>query len=83
MSERALRRCIMLYGAMGSTHMVDKVYSAYYKHIRRFSSDMWEPDPDTVKDLEAARSRTSAFRLQAQIMPSESLPAKLEAAERS
>ena len=83
MSERALRRCIMLYGAMGSTHMVDKVYSAYYKHIRRFSSDMWEPDPDTVKDLEAARSRTSAFRLQAQIMPSESLTAKLEAAERS
>lgn len=83
MSERAIRRCLMLYGLMGSTHMVDKVYSTYYKHMRRVSADVWEPSQETLADLEAARSRTSAFRLQAQNVASNAPEEGLKTAERS
>lgn len=84
-SERAIRRAIMLYGAVDNTRMVDKVWGEYYRHMRIFSANLWNPDPDTEKDLEAARSRTSAFRLPAQISitPPGSLPHNLETADRS
>ncbi len=81
MSERALRRCLMLYGAMGSTYMVDKIYSTYYKHMRRISAEAWKPAQETLADLEAARSRTSAYRLSSQIAPSEQSPATPETVE--
>ena len=82
-SERAMRRCIMLYGAMDMTHMVDKVWTAYYKHMRRFSAEVWDADEDTRKDLEAARSRTGAYRLPTQIALPGAFPPSLEPAERS
>src|SRR5690349_5384232 len=34
MSERTLRRCITLYGILASTHMVNQMYSAYYKLLK-------------------------------------------------
>jgi hypothetical protein len=70
MSERALRRCLMLYGTMGNTQMVDRVYSEYSKLMMRVSADAWRPEAETLADLEAARSRTSAYRLPAQVTPS-------------
>src|SRR5512133_673410 len=82
-SERAMRCCIMLYGAMDMTHMVDKVWTAYYKHMRRFSAEVWDADEDTRKDLEAARSRTGAYRLPTQIALPGSFPSSLQPAERS
>ena len=41
MSERTLRRCITLYGILGSTHMVNQVYSAYYKLLKTISVKAW------------------------------------------
>ena len=82
MSERALRRTLMLYGIVGSTHLVDQVYSAYYKHMKRISSDQWNPSKETLKDLEQAKSRTSAYRLPTQVTPHEPLPYR-ETADRS
>src|SRR5437660_11618644 len=43
MSERTLRRCITLYGILGSTHIVNQVYSAYYKIMKTISAKVWEP----------------------------------------
>ncbi len=83
MSERALRRCLMVYGAMGSTHMVDKVDKEYIKLMRYVSADAWEPDQETLADLEAARSRTNAYRLSTQVATSAPPPVPLETAERS
>lgn len=67
MSERALRRCLMLYGSIGSTHLVDQAYSTYTKQMRRISADAWNPDEETLKELEQAKSRTGQFRLPAQV----------------
>jgi hypothetical protein len=67
MSERALRRCLMLYGTIGNTQMVDRVFNEYSKLLQRVSADAWRPNPETQADLEAARSRTSAFRLSTQV----------------
>jgi hypothetical protein len=73
MSERALRRCLMLYGTMGNTQMVDRAYNEYSKLMRRVSADAWEPSPETLADLEAALSRTSAFRLSTQAASSKTI----------
>ena len=53
MSERTLRRCITLYGILASTHMVNQVYSAYYKLLKTISAKAWEPSKETLQDLQA------------------------------
>lgn len=63
MAERALRRSLMLYGLTGATHLVDQAYTAFYRHMKRLSSDHWEPNPATLHDLDAAKTRTNAYRL--------------------
>ncbi len=71
MSERALRRCLMLYGILGSTDLVDQTYASYARHMKRISSEAWQPSPQTLSDLQEARSRTSAYRLPAQTVTHE------------
>lgn len=66
MSERALRRAIVLYGAIGSTHLVDEAYSAYSRHMRHISSKMWQPDKETLADVQAAKEQTGIYRFVAQ-----------------
>jgi hypothetical protein len=66
MSERALRRAVVLYGAIGSTHLVDEAYSAYYRHMRHISSKMWEPGKETLADVQAAKEQTGTYRFVAQ-----------------
>lgn len=68
MSERALRRCLMLYGLIGATHLVDQAYTAYHRHMKRISSDIWQPSPDTLHDLDRAKHCTNAYRLPAQVV---------------
>jgi hypothetical protein len=62
MSERALRRCLLLYGALGSTHLVDQIYSRYYRHMRHISGRMWEPSSDTLRAMQLAKENTGAHR---------------------
>jgi hypothetical protein len=83
MSERTLRRCISLYGILGSTHMVNQVYSAYYKLMKTISAKSWEPSKETLQDLQGAQAQTNAYRFSAKVMPHEPPPPHLEAGGRS
>jgi hypothetical protein len=67
MSERALRRCVVLLGAIGSTDAVNQVWSAYYTQMKSISDQRWQPSKETQDDLQAARAQTSAYRFAAQI----------------
>jgi hypothetical protein len=78
MSERTLRRCITLYGLLGSTHMVNQVYSAYYKLMKTISAKAWEPSKETLQDLQGAQAQTNAYRFPAKVMPHEPPPPHLE-----
>jgi hypothetical protein len=83
MSERTLRRCITLYGILGSTHMVNQVYSAYYKLLKSISAKAWEPSKETLQDLEGAQAQTNAYRFPARVMSHEPPPPHLETDGRS
>ena len=72
MSERSLRRSLVLYGAIGATHQVDQVYSAYYKQMRSISARAWEPSSETLADLRSAKQQTNAYRFPKQVAPHES-----------
>ncbi len=64
-SERALRRCLVLYGIMEQTQQVDKVYNAYATQMTRLFhawGHTWEPSPETLEDLRRAKEQTSAYR---------------------
>jgi hypothetical protein len=78
MGERTLRRCITLYGILGSTHMVNQVYSSYYKHMKTISAKAWEPSKETLQDLQGAQAQTNAYRFPAKVMPHEPPPPHLE-----
>jgi hypothetical protein len=67
MSERALRRCVVLLGAIGRTDLIDQVWSAYYAQMKSVSDHRWQPSKETQADVEAARAQTSAYRFAAQI----------------
>jgi hypothetical protein len=83
MSERTLRRCITLYGILGSTHMVNQVYSAYYKQMKTISAKAWEPSKETLQDLQGAQAQTNAYRFPTKVMPHEPPPPHLEMGDRS
>jgi hypothetical protein len=80
MSERALRRCITLYGILGNTHLVNQVYTTYYRQMKMISSKVWEPSQDTRQDLEGALAQTNAYRF-SMVMPP--LPSSMDTADRS
>jgi hypothetical protein len=68
MSERALRRCVMLLGATGSTDLVNQVWSAYSTQMKSISDQRWQPSKETLADVEAARAQTNAYRFSAQVL---------------
>jgi hypothetical protein len=67
MSERALRRCVVLLGATGRTDLVNQVWSAYYTQMKSLSDQRWQPSRETQADVQAAREQTSAYRFAAQV----------------
>ncbi len=83
MSERTLRRCITLYGILGSTHLVNQVYSAYYRQMKTISAKAWEPSKETLQDLQAAQAQTNAYRFPARVMQHEPPPPHLESDDRT
>ena len=64
MSERALRRCIILYIKLGCPHLVDEVYSAYFDQMKDASSGNWEPSVETLREVQEARKQAAAYRLE-------------------
>jgi hypothetical protein len=82
-SERTLRRCITLYGILASTHMVNQVYSAYYKLLKTISAKAWEPSKETLQDLQGAQAQTNAYRFPTRVMSHEPPPLHLETNGRS
>ena len=73
MSERALRRCVMLLGATGSTDLVNQVWSAYSTQMKSISDQRWQPSKETLADVEAARAQTNAYRFAAQVLSATAL----------
>jgi hypothetical protein len=67
MSERALRRCMVLLGAMGKTDRINQVWSDYLSKMRSASDGRWQPSRETLADMQAAQARTNAYRFAAQI----------------
>jgi hypothetical protein len=67
MSERALRRCVVLLGAMGKTDRINQVWSDYLSKMRSASDGRWQPSRETLADMQAAQARTSAYRFAEQI----------------
>ncbi len=66
MSERALRRCVVLLGAIGRTDLVNQVWSAYSTQMKSISDQRWQPSQETQADVQAARAQTNAYRFAAQ-----------------
>ena len=83
MSERTLRRCITLYGILGSTHMVNQVYSAYYKLMKTIQPRPGSPAKRRSQDLQGAQAQTNAYRFPARVMSHEPPPPHLETDGRS
>src|SRR5579885_25026 len=67
MSERALRRCFVLLGAIGKTDRINQVGSQYLSKMRSASDGRWQPSRETLADIQAAQARTSAYRFAEQI----------------
>jgi hypothetical protein len=83
MSERALRRAVLLWGSLSQTGQVDQLWRAYWSQMRKISDRRWEPRRETLADLETARAQTNAYRLALQLSRQEGinlLPAFLEGA---
>ena len=66
MSERALRRCVVLLGAIGRTDLVNQVWSAYSTQMKSISDHRWQPSQETQADVQAAKAQTNAYRFAAQ-----------------
>lgn len=67
MSERALRRCVVLLGAIGRTDLVHQVWSAYVAQMKSAFDHRWQPSKETQADVQAAREQTNAYRFAAQV----------------
>lgn len=67
MSERALRRCVVLLGAIGKTNSINQVWSSYVAQMKGISDHRWQPSKETQADVEAASKQTNAYRFAAQM----------------
>jgi hypothetical protein len=67
MSERALRRCVVLLGFLGRTDLVNQVWSAYCTQMKTISDQRWQPSQETQDDVQAAKAQTNAYRFSTQI----------------
>lgn len=77
MSERALRRCVVLLGTLGKTDLVNQIWSAYTTLMKTMSGQRWVPSKETVADVEAARAQTNAYRFPAQLFQAGNEPAEV------
>jgi hypothetical protein len=67
MSERALRRCVVLLGGLGRTDLVNQVWSAYCTQMKTISDQRWQPSQETQNDVQEALAQTNAYRFSTQI----------------
>ncbi len=67
MSERALRRCVVLLGTLGRTELINQIWSAYSTQMRSVSDQRWQPREETQADVQATLAQTNAYRFAAQI----------------
>jgi hypothetical protein len=61
MGERALRRCLQIYHAMGSSHLIDQTYATYAREMRTVSAKTWGPGLKTQRLLEELKEHTTAY----------------------
>jgi hypothetical protein len=61
-SEQALRNCVMLYGELGSSYLIDETYYAYYDLMRNISDENWDPSEEIQRAVQAARSRAATYQ---------------------
>jgi hypothetical protein len=66
MSERAMRRCVVLFGLVGETHEINRAWSAYTLQMKTISEGRWKPSQETLDDVEQARAQTGAYRFSTQ-----------------
>ena len=60
MSESALQNSAALYGAIGRTDLVEELYSAFSKQMKKISDKRWEPSQETLRVVLAAKEQTNA-----------------------
>ena len=74
MSESALQNSAALYGAIGRMDLVEELYSAFSKHMKKISDKRWEPSQETLRVVQAAKEQTNAYRNLVQATPNELHP---------
>ncbi len=67
MSERALRRCVVLLGTLGRTELINQIWSAYSTQMRSVSDQRWQPREETQADVQATLALTNAYRFSAHL----------------
>jgi hypothetical protein len=55
MSERALRRCLVLHQARGQQDAFEACYWEYCKHMAHLSQRKWQPTKDTLQVVQSVR----------------------------
>lgn len=69
MSERALERSCLLYGALGDWEQVDKTFRAYEACIQQVLEEKWEPDETLLRIVEDTKQCISCPRLEEYVVP--------------
>jgi len=62
MSERSLQYSAALYVAIERTDLVEEMYSAFSKQMKKISDKRWEPSQETLRVVLAAKEQTNAYR---------------------
>lgn len=62
MSQRAIRRCVVLLGMMGKTEMIDQVYLTYKDKMSLLSEGQWKPDKETESVVMKAKGQLHVVR---------------------
>lgn len=64
LSERALGRSLLLYGAIGETRRIDSLFTGYYNQMRHLSQEVWEPGLDLLADQRNAHARPDSSQFE-------------------
>ena len=83
MSERALRRFLVLMGVLGDPGEANTFYNNYVPYMKKLSSNTWEPSQDTLADLKSAQEQTGAYRSETLLGGSIVLPPSAQVVQRS
>jgi hypothetical protein len=55
MSERAMRRAVVLFGLIGKTELMNQAYLTYKERMATLSKGQWKPDPQTEELVATAK----------------------------